>query len=58
MDTPSSKLAEVIIEKLVSEKLLNSEQQKRLFPKLVEGKMKSEDWRLAVETANRQEPEK
>lgn len=51
MSTPSQDLAKIIIEKLIAEKLLLAEDEKRLLPKLAEGKLRAEDWRLAVEKA-------
>jgi len=47
--TPSQTLAEFIVHKLVAEKLVTESDGKALIPKLAAGKMKAEDWRLAVE---------
>jgi hypothetical protein len=55
MDTPSQALAAKITERLVRESLITSEAGKRLQPKLSEGKLKEEDWRLAVELAQKKE---
>ncbi len=49
MDTPSRKLAEKILERLVHEKVLTEQEGKKILPKLAEGTLRSEDWRLAVE---------
>jgi hypothetical protein len=57
MDTPSHKLAAKIIERLVSEKLIDGESGKKLLPKLVTGKLRAEDWRLPIETSGDKEPE-
>jgi hypothetical protein len=51
MDTPSQKLGARIIERLVSEKLLDAEAAKKLRPKLEAGKLRAEDWRIPIETA-------
>jgi len=50
MDTPSQKLAKRIIDRLVSEKLLDAESGKKLLPKLAAGNLRPEDWRLPLET--------
>lgn len=55
MDTPSQKLASKIVERLVSEKLLNVEAGKKLLPKLMAGKLNAEDWRLPIETSDKKE---
>ena len=55
MDTPSQLLAARIIERLVSEKLLTAVAAKKLQPKLAEGKMRAEDWRLPIELAEKRE---
>ncbi len=51
METPSQKLAQQIIEKLLTEKLLLQNDEKTTIAKLCDGTMKSEDWRLAIEKA-------
>ena len=51
MDTPSQKLGARIVERLVSEKILDAEAAKKLLPKLETGKLRAEDWRLPIETA-------
>ncbi|HVM50025.1 MAG TPA: hypothetical protein VMU04_18500 [Candidatus Acidoferrum sp.] len=55
MDTPSETLAAKIMERLVRENLITAEVAKRLHPKLAEGKLAPEDWRLAIELADRKE---
>lgn len=55
MDTPPQKLASRIIERLVSEKLLDAEAGKKLLLKLAGGKLRAEDWRLPLETAGKKE---
>jgi hypothetical protein len=52
MSSPSEKLAERILNRLVQEKLLSKQEAKKLAPKLPEGRVRSEDWRLAVEVSN------
>ena len=47
--TASEHLAGKIIERLIDEKLLSANDGKKLFPKMATGKVRSEDWRLAVE---------
>ena len=49
MSSPSEKLAEKIIEKLIHEKLLSKQEAKKILPKLAEGKLRPEDWRLSIE---------
>ncbi len=55
MDTPSEALAAKITERLVREGLITAEAAKRLRPKLVEGTLQPEDWRLAIELADKKE---
>lgn len=49
MASPSEILASQIAERLVKEGLLSEAESKKLLPKLRTGKVKSEDWRLAIE---------
>ena len=56
MNTPSEQLAEKILERLIREKLLTKPESKKLQPKLAEGKLRSEDWKLAVELSLPQQP--
>jgi hypothetical protein len=56
MATPSQALAAKIIERLVREGLITADAAKTLQPKLAEGALRPEDWRLAIEVAEMQEP--
>lgn len=47
--TASEQLAGKIIERLIDEKLLSANDGKKLIPKVATGKVRAEDWRLAVE---------
>lgn len=49
MSTPSQDLAKKILEKLIAENLVTPDDEKKLLPKLAEGKMRSEDWKLTIE---------
>lgn len=51
MDTPSQKLAARILKRLVSENLIDADSAKKLLPKLENGKVRAEDWRLPIESA-------
>lgn len=51
MDTPAHKLSEKIIERLVADKLLAAEAGKKLVAKIAEGKLRSEDWHVALDLA-------
>ncbi len=55
MDTPSQALAARIADRLVSEGLLTADAAKKLQPKLAEGKLRAEDWRLPLELAEKKE---
>lgn len=55
MDTPSEALAVKIIERLVREGLVTAEAAKKMQPKLAEGKLRAEDWRLPIELAEKKE---
>lgn len=55
MDNPSQKLAAKIVERLIAENLVEAEVGKKLLPKLAEGRLKAEDWRLAVELKKQKE---
>jgi hypothetical protein len=57
MDTPTQQLAAKILERLIAEGLLTKNDQKKLVNKLADGKLTSEDWRLAVELAASKEVE-
>lgn len=49
MDTPSELLAQIITVRLVAEELLTAAAAKALQPKLAEGTLRMEDWRLPIE---------
>lgn len=51
MSTPSQELGMKILELLIAEKLFTEEDAGRLAEKMVHGKMRPEDWRLAIEKA-------
>jgi lipopolysaccharide biosynthesis regulator YciM len=51
MNTPSSQLAEKIMQRLTEEKLFRPEDQKKLLERIADGSIKQEDWRLAIELA-------
>lgn len=55
MDTPSGQLASRILDRLIAEKLLTADDRAKLLSKLADGKLKSEDWRLAIELAEGKE---
>lgn len=52
METPSLQLATRIFERLLQEGLLKEGDRKKLLTKLGEGKIKQEDWRLALELSS------
>ncbi len=49
MDTPSKQLADKIMDRLITEGYMSPDDRKKLLSKLADGKLKPEDWRLAVE---------
>lgn len=51
MESPSQKLALRIVERLINEKLIAPGDAKKIASKLAEGKLKGEDWRVAIELA-------
>ncbi len=55
MDTPSQALAAKITERLVREGLVTAEAAKKIQPKLADGKLRAEDWRLPIELAEKKE---
>lgn len=55
MNTPSQQLACKIADRLLKDKLLTKTEVDKLLPKLVDGKVKAEDWRLAVELSQPKE---
>lgn len=50
MESPNQALAKLIMDRLVKEKLLSDKDGKKLEPLLASGKLKADDWRLALET--------
>ena len=55
MDTPSQTLAAKITERLVREGLITADAAKKVQPKLAEGKLRAEDWRLPLELGEKKE---
>ena len=51
MDTPAQRLARHITARLVQEGFLSAESAKAMQPKMAEGSLKGEDWRLPIELA-------
>lgn len=51
MSTPSIELAKQIFLRLVAEQLVTDDDAKKLATKLADGKVRAEDWRLAIEKA-------
>ncbi len=49
MSSPSQDLANRIILKLVEEKLIQADDKETMTVKLSQGKLRQDDWRLAVE---------
>ena len=49
MSSPSETLAAKIIEKLIEQKLLSRPEARKILPKLADGKLGPEDWRLSIE---------
>jgi len=49
MESPSTQLATLVIERLIKEDLLRPDDRGTLLSRLAEGKLKQEDWWLAVE---------
>ena len=52
--TASEQLAGKIIQRLIDEELLSADDGKKLVPKMATGKVRAEDWRLAVEKSVRE----
>lgn len=48
-ETPAQALARRIVERLVKEQLLSADDANAIQPKLAEGKLRGEDWRLPIE---------
>lgn len=55
MDTPSQTLAARIAERLVREGLITAEAAKKIQPKLAEGRLRAEDWRLPIELGDKED---
>jgi hypothetical protein len=51
METPSEKLALLILDRLIESKVLLPSDRDKLQSKLAEGKLTRDDWRLAIELA-------
>lgn len=49
MSKPDEQVADRIIEQLRNQKLLSDSTLAKLKPKLADGRLSAEDWRLAVE---------
>ena len=58
MEKPSTQLAAKVLDRLLKEKLIRADDRAKLLPKLAEGKLNGEDWRLAVELSLGKEGEK
>lgn len=51
MSTPSQELAKKILARLTTEKLVTDDDAKKLTAKMADGKLRPEDWKLAIEKA-------
>jgi hypothetical protein len=51
MQTPPQKLTARILKRLVEAKILGKEDARALAPKIANGTIRQEDWRLAIEKA-------
>jgi hypothetical protein len=49
MTIPSHELAKIVLERLALEKLITSDDAKKMIDKYAEGKLRQEDWRLSIE---------
>jgi hypothetical protein len=58
MNTPAQTLAVKITERLVREGLITADAAKAMTPKLADGKLRPEDWRLPVELAGQKKEAK
>lgn len=56
-ETPADRLARRIVDQLVGRGLLTASDGEHLMPNLASGKLRREDWRLAVEKAQPRESE-
>lgn len=55
MPTPSEQVASQIVKRLIEAKLLRAADESKVFPKLADGTMNAQDWRLAIELAGAKE---
>lgn len=55
MPTPSEQVVSRIVKRLIDAKLLRAGDEPKVFPKLADGTMNGQDWRLAVELAGAKE---
>ncbi len=53
--TPSKKLADIIVKRLITEGIIDDKAAKNLFNKISDGKINQDDWRLLIETQRKQE---
>lgn len=58
METPSEKLALLILDRLIESKVLAPGDRDKMQSKLAEGKLTRDDWRLAIELAMDKEEQK
>jgi hypothetical protein len=58
METPSEKLALLILDRLIESKVLAPGDRAKMQSKLAEGKLTRDDWRLAIELAIDKEEKK
>ncbi len=49
MEKPRGQLATKIVDRLVKEKLISPASGKKMLPKLADGQLRPEDWRLPIE---------
>jgi len=52
MISPSEELAKKILEKLVAEVLITTEDAKKMSSKMAAGKLRADDWKLAIEKSS------
>ncbi len=55
METPSQKLAQKITDRLIKEGLIKESTVGNLLPKLAQGTLKAEDWKLPIEVGMEEE---
>ncbi|WP_284259551.1 hypothetical protein [Acidocella aquatica] len=51
LETPSSQLAKILVDRLIEKKLLRADKREQLVTKIAAGTMKGEDWKLDIELA-------